>query len=204
MNWPSNFGCRKDLSPPCVSKNTEGMFQCIVDWLRHVLRCLVKAKISICPQSVTWMPRKCLYLSQTYPYGKWHGGRTYFGSEHMFQLATFISNLPNHGSNAAAWKVAISSLPWMIIWHSGASRHAALSEILSIQFQFQGPILTFTNSTVTGSWSSLQMLRYSRNYFHLYTPSRNSQWQMSRFRLGFPILKILHTPGGDDCILGGG
>ena len=105
------FWLQKRFVPPCVSKNTEGMFQCIVDWLRHVLRCLVKTKISICPQSVTWMPRKCLYLSQTYPYGKWHGGRTYIGSEHMIQLATFISNLPNHGSNAAAWKVAISSLP---------------------------------------------------------------------------------------------
>ncbi len=68
----------------------------------------------------------------------------------MIQLATFISNLPNHGSNAAAWKVAISSLPWMIIWHSGGSRHAALSETIYSNFM-KTPMLTFTDSTVTGS-----------------------------------------------------
>lgn len=105
------FWMQKRFVPPCVSRNTEGFFQCIVDWLRHVLRSFVKAKVKICPDQVTWMPRKCLYLSQTYPYGKWHGGRIYFESEHMVKLAAFISTLQNHGSNHAAWRVQISALP---------------------------------------------------------------------------------------------
>ena len=105
------FWLQKRFIPPCISKDTEGLFQCIVDWLRHVMRSFVKAKVKICPEQVTWMPRKCLYLSQTYPYGKWQGGRIYFESGNMAKLAAFISSLPNHGSNHAAWKVQISALP---------------------------------------------------------------------------------------------
>ena len=36
-------------------------------------------------------------------------------------------------------------------------------------------------------------------------PSQDAgSWQMKVDRLGFPILKMVHNPGGDDCILGRG
>ena len=38
-----------------------------------------------------------------------------------------------------------------------------------------------------------------------FSPSQDAgSWQMKVCLLGFPILKMVHNPGGDDCILGGG
>ena len=44
----------------------------------------------------------------------------------------------------------------------------------------------------------------SRNDHTLGCPPSQDACGKRRFRLGSPILKMVHNPGGDDCILGGG
>ena len=96
---------------PEVLNNSAGTFILFPNWMRFFLREAKKSKISLVPPSVEWQARKCTYLSATFPYGRFVGGRAFIADRSMLALANFISNLPEGGKSALHWSRPLNSLP---------------------------------------------------------------------------------------------
>ena len=104
------FWVRTATCPPAISCG-QGRFIAVPNWIRHVARCLKKTKINFFPPAVEWQARKCLYLSHTFPYGRWMGGRIWMSRDESLRIARFVSSLPNGGKKAADWDLPLVSFP---------------------------------------------------------------------------------------------
>ena len=88
---------------PEVLNNSAGTFLLFPNWMRFFLREVKKMGFPLFPPSVEWQARKCTYLSATFPYGRFLGGRAFIADHHLIALANFVSNLPNGGKTALQW-----------------------------------------------------------------------------------------------------
>lgn len=95
---------------PEVLNNSAGTFLLFPNWMRFFLREAKKLGISLFPPAITWQARKCTYLSATFPYGRFWGGRAFIADHHLIALADFITSI---GSKASAqqWSRPLSCIP---------------------------------------------------------------------------------------------
>ena len=96
--------------PPEVLKDTSGTFMLLPNWLRFFIREAAKVHLSLCPPAVCWQARLVLYSSTNFPYGRFFGGRPFFSDLQLYDLATFISDLPNCGKAAANLKRPLNAI----------------------------------------------------------------------------------------------
>ena len=96
---------------PEVLNNSAGTFLSFPNWMRFFLREAKKMRIPLFPPSVEWQARKGTFLSATFPYGRFWGGRAFIAHPHLIALAKFISDLPGGGKSALQWSRPISTLP---------------------------------------------------------------------------------------------
>ena len=108
------FWIRTSTCPPAMYNCEQGRFSALPNWIRHLLRTIKKLKVDCFPAGDEWQARKCLYLSHTFPYGRWMGGRIWMSRDESLRIARFISSLPNGGKTAADWDVVMASFPWSL------------------------------------------------------------------------------------------
>ena len=99
------------MVPPESGKGKPDSFLIIVRWLRMVIRECKKLRISLWPDGINYEPRKALFLSHTFPYGRFTRGRLLATNSQLAEFGRFISSLPNGGSSAASWDRPVNSIP---------------------------------------------------------------------------------------------
>ena len=99
------------MVPPESGKGKPDSFLLIVRWLRMVIRECKKLRISLWPDGINYEPRKALFLSHTFPYGRFTRGRLLATNSQLAEFGRFISSLPNGGSSAASWDRPVNSIP---------------------------------------------------------------------------------------------
>ena len=58
------------MVPPNSGHGSSDSFLHIVKWVRFVIREAKKLQISLWPDDITYEPQKALFLSHTFPYGR--------------------------------------------------------------------------------------------------------------------------------------
>lgn len=99
------------MVPPECAKGNPDSFLLIARWIRMVVRECAKLKIRLWPSSLNYEPRKALFLSYTFPYGRFSGGRLYASNAQLAAFGRFIAVLPNGGKSAASWDRPVNGIP---------------------------------------------------------------------------------------------
>lgn len=99
------------MVPPECAKGNPDSFLLIVRWIRMVIRECKKLKVQLWPGSINYEPRKALFLSHTFPYGRFSGGRLFASNAQLAAFGRFIALLPNGGSAATSWDRPVNSIP---------------------------------------------------------------------------------------------
>ena len=100
----------KMMPPECASGNA-GCFLLIVRWIRMVIREAKKLKLHLWPVDINYEPRKALFLSHTFPYGRFSGGRLFASNAQLAAFGRFIAVLPNGGNSATSWDRPVNAIP---------------------------------------------------------------------------------------------
>lgn len=76
-----------------------------------VIRECKKLKVHLWPEGISYEPRKALFLSHTFLYGRFCGGRLHASNEQLAAFGRFIAGLPNGGNSAVSWDRPVNAIP---------------------------------------------------------------------------------------------